>query len=376
VAERAENPKGAFVIMGNARSTADNFAGVLAMILVGGILFAGSEPQAETRMLVVATREAPPFVIKQEDGTLSGIAIELWRDVARNLGLTYEFKETDLAGMLEGLQDGSVDAAVAALTVTPQREALVDFSHPFHTSGLAIAVPTDTTGLGMLRGALSVQFFKALSALLVVLLFVGVLVWLLERRANPGQFGGKKHEGIGAGFWWSAVTMTTVGYGDKVPVTPAGRALAVIWMFFSVITISGFTAAIASVFTVQQFGSQIQGPDDLPGHAVGTVVSSTSADYLDQQFISATDFPDVRQALDAVAAGQLDAAVYDAPVLRYVATSHFAGKIEVLPGVFQRQDYAIALRSGSPLREDLNQVLLHRISRPEWERTLFRYLGN
>ncbi len=153
--------------------------------------------------------------------------------------------------------------------------------------------------------------------------------------------------------------------------------LAIIWMFFSVITISGFTAAIASVFTVQQLGSLIQGPDDLPGRTVGTVRSSTSADYLAEHFVSTTDFPNIHQALDAVAAtGRLDAAVYDAPVLRYMAASQLVGKIDVLPGLFQRQDYAIALRPGSPLREDLNRALLRRISQPEWEATLFRYLGD
>ena len=74
--------------------------------------------------------------------------------------------------------------------------------------------------------------------------------------------------------------------------------------------------------------------------------------------------------------GQLDAAVYDAPVLRYVAASELQGKINVLPGTFERQDYAIALRSGSLLREDLNRALLQRITEPEWQDTLFRYLGN
>ena len=83
-----------------------------------------------------------------------------------------------------------------------------------------------------------------------------------------------------------------------------------------------------------------------------------------------------RQALDAVAARRLDAAVYETRVLRYVATRQLAGKIDVLPGFFHRLDYAIALRPGSPLREDLNRALLRRISRPEWERTLLRYLGN
>ena len=77
-----------------------------------------------------------------------------------------------------------------------------------------------------------------------------------------------------------------------------------------------------------------------------------------------------------MATGRLDAAVYDAPVLRHVAASQLAGKISVLPGLFQRQDYAIALRPGSPLREDLNRALLRRISQPEWEATLFRYLGD
>jgi ABC-type amino acid transport substrate-binding protein len=46
-----------------------------------------------------------------------------------------------LEEMLEATASGEVDAAAAALTITTEREQMVDFSHPFFTSGLGIAVP-------------------------------------------------------------------------------------------------------------------------------------------------------------------------------------------------------------------------------------------
>jgi ABC-type amino acid transport substrate-binding protein len=329
------------------------------------------------KSLVVGTKEAPPFAMQGNDGTWSGISVELWRDVARELELTYEFREFDLKGLLAAVESGAIDAAVAALTATPEREQRFDFSHPFHTTGLGIAVQAGKKAgwWGVVKGVASPQFLGAVAALGLLLFGIGVLIWVLERRRNPGQFGGGTARGIGSGFWWSAVTMTTVGYGDKAPVTFWGRVLGLVWMFAGIIMISGFTAAIASSLTLTRLESRVRGPEDLGRVRVVSVPDSTSGEYLRRSRIGFRGVETPLDGLRAVAAGTADAVVYDAPILRYLAQTEFSGVLEVLPRTFERQDYGIAFPQGSPMREYVNRVVLERIRSREWDDALYRYLG-
>jgi polar amino acid transport system substrate-binding protein len=360
-------------------------AGPILCVLAAGVLSAtpataatGAQTGAPpARTLVVGTKVAPPFAFKRPDGSWTGISIELWRAIATELGYRYQWRETDLQGLIDGVRSGQLDAAVAALTITPEREAELDFTHPFHVSGLAIAVrDTDRAGwLAVARQFISVAFLKVVLALAGLLLVVALLVWLFERRANAEQFGGRVTRGIGASFWWSAVTMTTVGYGDKAPQTIGGRVVALVWMFAALIVISSFTASITASLTVGALQGPIQGPDDLPGVRVGSVPGSTSAEYLDWRQLPFTAYGAPDDALRALAGGRIDAVVYDAPILRYEVRQQFGSSLVVLPGVFERQYYGIALPTGSPLREPINQVLLRRIAMPEWQSLLTRYLG-
>jgi ABC-type amino acid transport substrate-binding protein len=328
--------------------------------------------------LMVGTKEVPPFAMKGADGKWTGISIELWQMLAAELKLDYQFKEMDLEDLLSGVQSNSLDAAVAAITVTSDRERVMDFTHPFYITGLGIAVsaPSGTPWMEVLRRVLSPQFLAVVGLLALVLMSVGLLVWLLERNKNREQFGGKFLEGIGSGFWWSAVTMTTVGYGDKAPRTVAGRIVGLIWMFAAMIIISSFTAAITSALTVSQLGSSIRGPGDLSHVRVATVVSSTGEQYLKARHINYHEYPDPLSALQALATRRSDAVVYDAPILKYLAKEQFPGAINVLPHRFVRQDYAIAVPQGSPLRETLDRVLEREIRSPRWQEITDYYLGS
>ena len=329
------------------------------------------------KQLIVGTKDAPPFSVKRQDGSWGGVGIDLWREIAKELDLEYTFREMDLAAILNGLESGEIDAGVAAITVTAERDSRIDFSHPFYTTGLAIAISSrGGTGWGKtIQQLFTVDFLSAVSALALLLLAVGVLIWVLERRKNTEQFSGGPVNGIGAGFWWSAVTMTTVGYGDKAPRTLLGRILAIVWMFASIIMISSFTAAIASSLTVTRLESSVGGPEDLPYVTVGSIPGSTSAEYLDHEGIAFHPYTTPEQGLLAVARGNIDAMVYDAPILRYYAFREFPGQVQVLPKTFQHQDYAIALRPGSALREPINHVLLREIKTKAWEEMLRSYLG-
>jgi ABC-type amino acid transport substrate-binding protein len=349
----------------------------LARAVAAGLLLLAVASGARSQELVVGVKAAPPFAMRAADGGWEGVSVELWRRVAEATGLEYRLEERDLAGLFAGLDDGSLDVGLGALTVTSEREQHVDFSHPFFNAGLGIAVARRPgSWLRLLRGDSLRPLLEVLATLAAVLLVAGAMVWIFERGANPEQFGGDALRGLGSAFWWAAVTMTTVGYGDKAPRTLSGRLIALVWMFASLLLISGFIAAISPALTSQSLTSSVSGLDDLTRVRVGAPAGATSADFLSTRGIAFRGFTDAAAAVEALAAGQLEAVVYDAPLLQHTLTrAPGSAGLRVLPGEFERQSYAIALRDGSPLRERINVALLAVLDDPDWARLLRRYLG-
>ena len=325
---------------------------------------------------IVGVKEAPPFVMRSTDGW-DGLSIDLWRRIAEDLHATYEFHEYDLPGLLTAVEKGEIDVAVAALTITPERERVFDFSHGYHLAGLGIAVVAENEPkwVAALEKLFSPPFLGAVAGVLILLLAVGYLVWLFERRRNESMFGGSAKNGLASSFWWAAVTMTTVGYGDKTPITPAGRVVGLIWMFASIIVLSGFIATISSVLTVHGLSSSIDGPEDLRSVRVVSVAQSASGEWLRANRISFSGRDDVEAALSALRQGFADAAVYDAPLLEHLVKQDTEGGIVVLPRQFELQPYAFAVPQGSERLEILNRAMLGVIRSKEYLDLEYSYTG-
>jgi polar amino acid transport system substrate-binding protein len=331
---------------------------------------------APDKELVVATKEAPPFAMKQADGSWGGISIELWRRIADGAHLRFRLVETQsVQDMLDGVAKGEFDAGVAAVTVTAARARNVDFTQPFFNTGLGIAVPiNESPWVSIGRALLSFGFFQAVGLLLCFALAVGFLIWLFEHRKTEHFGGGAK--GLGSSFWWSTIAMTQAGAAANAPATLPGRIVATGWMIASVIAIAVFTAGITSTLTRRELQGAVHSFNDLRSVRVGAVTNSATADYLTRQQLSFRAFPDAQSGLSAVSHGEIDAFVHDKPLLGWIVRNDFSGVIRVVDTSFSSERYAIVLPKGSALRPMLDLATLDQIESDWWQRTLFLALGN
>jgi ABC-type amino acid transport substrate-binding protein len=114
---------------------------------------------------------------------------------------------------------------------------------------------------------------------------------------------------------------------------------------------------------------------DLHHVRVGTVRDAVAVGYLDREGIHHQDFTTIEDGLRTVAAGQLDAAVYDKPILAWLVRQDHPNELQVLGLNLDPLSYAIAFPFDSPLRRKLNIALVNTMRSSWWREVVKRNLG-
>ncbi|RYM32168.1 transporter substrate-binding domain-containing protein [Brumimicrobium glaciale] len=318
-----------------------------------------------------------PFIYEEND-KLQGPISWLWYNVSEDNNFHCEYIRLESIELLQELENGTIDLALYPLTITSNRTKVIDFSVPFYLahSGLVTKESSswDRTML-FLESFFSFNFFSALGSLILILFIFGFLTWRFERIGNEEEFGDGIN-GLWSGFWWAAVTMTTVGYGDKSPKTTGGRIVALIWMFTAVIIISGLTASIASSLTVTELESRSNDIATFKKRKLGTVQTSSSHEWMKDNFYNNSKLYERKEdLLPALLNGEVEAVVYDLPLLREMVKSDTANKFDVLPLTFNPQYYAIGMKPNinDTLKKKINTFLLKHTESLEWKVVLGEY---
>lgn len=319
--------------------------------------------QAPAQEIKVVTRDLEPFSFER-DGRRIGYAMELWDAVSREIKVTYTTSVTDSAkNMIAAVAAKKADVAVGAISITAEREKIIDFSQPFYEGGQQILVSQKPAGLFDTIGAavgniLNWQFLGSLALLFATMLVVSHFVWLYEHKINDSMWPKNYFEGMWESLWWTISTLLVGGADNKGPVGIGGRIVAIVWMLLSIVLIALLTATFTTTLTINSLKGDINGPGDLPGREVATIGGSISEAWLKNKNARVVPFTDINACIEALKKGEVKAVVFDAPILRYALKKSGDSDLALVGTPFDRHNYGFALQEGSTLREPINRALL------------------
>ncbi len=336
-----------------------------------------TEPLSSQRKIRVGLKVDPPYIIKQNDG-FYGLSVDIWVKISNELGIAYEFVEyTHTQDIIVGLVSRKIDMTINPLTGSGQRIRQLDVSQPFLTSSMGVAIShvEDSQTQVFFSNLFSLSFLKLFGILVLIVFAFGFIVWFVEKKYNPTDFRDGIY-GIMDGIWWSTVTITTVGYGDKTPKTTVGKIISMLWMFAAISLISSFTATIASTLTVNRLDVEVNTLQDLKKIGrIGTIRNSDTEDYLVRHQIKAYKrYNSVEDGLADLANGVIKAFAYDKAAIHYLVTEKCINdKVRLLSTTFNRHYLSWLTTRNHPIYRLINPSIADYPMREEWEKDLRKY---
>ena len=318
--------------------------------------------------LVVAASEVSPVATRGPSGVWDGVGVALLEDIGQRTGRAVSFVGVPRDSLAAAVASGRADVALAPLAIGI--EDGLDVAAVVHAEPLAVARPRQARILEVLGNLFSPTFFWIAAGLAVVLTVVGTIMWMAERKTDDDSFR-EGAVGVWDGFWWSGVTMTTIGYGDTVPTSPAGRSIALLWMLVSMAVTASLTASLVSALDLREGGPAAL-PDAVEGERVGVVAGSAAERLLAGAAADVRTVPSVAAGVDALASDSLDALVG----MRAPLQAEGGADVRVSVAETATARWALVVAEESPLREPLARAALDRLGAADWPEVVRRHTAS
>jgi polar amino acid transport system substrate-binding protein len=330
------------------------------ILLVCGSSTVLADPSVAPKPLRVGVFLEPPFAMNSTSG-FDGFAVDLWAKIVATLGWTCDYQQVaSIPELLDKLNKGQLDVGVTDLSITSDRLKLVDFTQPYLDAGLQVMVNEKHRGgfFDLVRGLSEGGHLQVFAAGALILLLATTILTIYDRRNDP-EFHRSWTMGLSESFY-HVVSLATAGKADHKPIVAgaAGKLVAALWLIGGVTVVAYITSSITSVMTVNKIQNQINGPKDLTGKKVGSVMGSAAAAYCHDAGLNTQDFSDIDSAVKALVAERIDAIVYNSWTLRYIDKQHPELPITEVGPLFELRKFGFALPQGSPLRMPINLTLL------------------
>lgn len=334
-----------------------------------------AQAQSPNAPLTIATVTREPFSL-MVDGEHGGFSIDLLNEAAAEIGLSVRYERFDsFQGMLSAVQNGDVQAAIANISITAERERLMDFTQPIFDGGVQVMLRNDAgSGGGILSVILTRDVGLLVLSAVLLLLAGGMLMYLFERRHQP-YFDHAPKDAVFPAFWWALNLVVNGGFEERMPQSRPGRVFGVLLVIGSLFIVSIFVAQITAALTVNAIQDNVDNLGDLEGRPIGTITASTTADFLNARGISHFTYEDLDELLDAFEQDRLDAVVFDGPILAYYVQTRGQGTARLLDRIYRPEKYGMVFASGNPNREAVDQAFLRLRENGTYDRLIAKWFG-
>jgi polar amino acid transport system substrate-binding protein len=316
--------------------------------------------QTKDEKIRVGYAGSAPFVMEGEKE--EGIVFDIWKEIAFDLNLKYTLEEyPSVEAGIEAAKNNEIDILLGPTTINEERAEEIAFSQPYYNTEMAILAPVQELSVWEKASPIfSKTFLFAVLGLLLILTIVGFLFWVVEGRKYKEDYGAHIHQGIGSGIWLAIVTMTTVGYGDYAPRTPACRVVMGSWMIISLILATTFVAGIATTLSLTaREDKTITSIQQLDGKKVAVPDYNKIMERVRNVDGQPIPVKTVSEGYELLLNKKVDALIYDEIPLEYIFAEKEKDNYILSKKKIEPQYYGFVFPIGSNLKRKVDLEIIH-----------------
>ncbi|XP_035671344.1 glutamate receptor ionotropic, kainate 2-like [Branchiostoma floridae] len=353
-----------------------------------------SDDLLKGKTLKAVTVLEDPYATKKvtDEGTdFHGFVIDIVKELSSSLGFDFELyvspdgkygapkeNNTQWSGVIGEIMSGRADVAVAPVTISSEREQVVDFTNPFMDLGAGLLMkkpePEGTSIFAFLQPFKGTVWFSILGALLgtAILLYVTSRLRFKCDIGDQNYYNDRKFN-FKNSLWLTYWSIVRKG-GEPAPRSLPSRILAGAWWFFTLIVISTYTANLTAFLTVKRLVSPIKSIDDLAsqnsipfGVTQETFLYSFFKGQVDTGSVyermwdsmQTTEMfpPSSMKGVEWVRAGRY-VLIEETPFLEYTVRTDQNCELMLLGKPFLFKGYGFATRRGSAIKKQLSVGIL------------------
>jgi ABC-type amino acid transport substrate-binding protein len=330
------------------------------------------------KLLQVGIAERPPYSMKDEKGEWRGIGPDLWEEIAKKLGVKFQYEECLQSEMHQKLKDHQIDM-ILVIGQSVDFLGAEDFTQPYVYSHGAAVIGFSTisnTIENIMKHLVQSGVFFIMLIMFIAMVLISLVLVHFEGRQEDGHFiESDPMKRFASALWFTAVTMTCIGYGDSEKLSTAGRTITFLWMMMGILFISLFTGTVVSSITTSELNASLTRIEDLSRYRCGVFSGAKMEKVLLSKGIPVRRYPTLMEGFGALQRGQISAFAVDAISATTIVNNEYPGQFKVCVMPTVQLLYSFAFRKNDPLFDQVNNEVIRTTLSTDWRSRIERWSG-